>query len=483
MHMIQESNKRGILWLVLFSIVFAFFTSSGSLGAYWVILTMIMLFAFRLFLSKKHIIKVKGSIVYECILICLGFSQIFTGSKTLQILVALVMCVIWIYYFVLHVNPVEHPLDVSFMRILHTIFGSIQLMFHPLTDFWQAKSAGEKEDNKKKREIILGIVVSIPIVTIVLALLSGADMIFGEIVEKSFRWIRFEEFRFDEWIYHLFRFLFAFFATCGFVTYLVMNHGQEVQVLEKKRNVLIPTMYSGAIALIYLVFSIVQVKYLFLGNQLPEGYTYAEYARTGFFQLLFVCILNLTLLIYERRKYESNRILYVIQFIIGAMTFIMIFSSAYRMILYIKAYSLTFLRIFVLWCLAGLVILFAELLYMMIRKLEMRFHVLFLSFCLIFTLFSFSRPDVLIADINFQISGEESFSEIQRQHDFNLIYSLSSDAYQSIEELDRTLQNYEEYKEGQYSYDVIHEYLSTQKLKKVTSVKTFNVSYYKLYKK
>ena len=38
--------------------------------------------------------------------------------------------------------------------------------------------------------------------------------------------------------------------------------------------------------------------YLFGGlMQLPSGYTYARYAREGFFQLLFVCILNVIIVL------------------------------------------------------------------------------------------------------------------------------------------------------------------------------------------
>ncbi|MFR8843973.1 MAG: DUF4153 domain-containing protein [Waltera sp.] len=45
-------------------------------------------------------------------------------------------------------------------------------------------------------------------------------------------------------------------------------------------------------------FSGIQIFGLFLGKmQLPEGYTYAQYAREGFFQLLAVSILNLILVL------------------------------------------------------------------------------------------------------------------------------------------------------------------------------------------
>ena len=50
------------------------------------------------------------------------------------------------------------------------------------------------------------------------------------------------------------------------------------------------------------LFSGIQIFGLFLGKmQLPEGYTYAQYAREGFFQLLAVSILNLILVLFPKK--------------------------------------------------------------------------------------------------------------------------------------------------------------------------------------
>ncbi|WP_353960240.1 DUF4153 domain-containing protein, partial [Klebsiella pneumoniae] len=56
-----------------------------------------------------------------------------------------------------------------------------------------------------------------------------------------------------------------------------------------------------------------QVIYLFGGlGTLPENYTYASYAREGFFQLVFVCILNLSMVLICKKYFRDNRILKVI---------------------------------------------------------------------------------------------------------------------------------------------------------------------------
>ena len=51
--------------------------------------------------------------------------------------------------------------------------------------------------------------------------------------------------------------------------------------------------------LIYILFCVIQFSYLFggTGNNLAPGYTFAEYARKGFFELIVVTIINLSILV------------------------------------------------------------------------------------------------------------------------------------------------------------------------------------------
>ena len=86
--------------------------------------------------------------------------------------------------------------------------------------------------------------------------------------------------------------------------------------------------------------------------RLPEGYTYSSYARQGFFQLLAVCIINLIIVLVCLGFFRESRVLKGILTVISLCTYIMVASSAYRMILYIQICQLTFLRIIVLWALA-----------------------------------------------------------------------------------------------------------------------------------
>ena len=89
---------------------------------------------------------------------------------------------------------------------------------------------------------------------------------------------------------------------------------------------------AATISVVYVFFCFIQIVYLFGGlMQLPSGYTYARYAREGFFQLLFVCILNVIIVLLGSGLFRKNKILNAFLILITLCTYIMIASSAYRM--------------------------------------------------------------------------------------------------------------------------------------------------------
>ena len=115
----------------------------------------------------------------------------------------------------------------------------------------------------------------------------------------------------------------------------------------------------SAVALLYLFFSGIQVIYLFLGKgSLPEGVTYSSYARQGFFQLLFVAVMNLVMVLMNLKFFKRSRFLNGVLTVICGCTYVMIASAAYRMALYVGEYHLTYLRVLVLWFLLLLAWLF-----------------------------------------------------------------------------------------------------------------------------
>lgn len=158
---------------------------------------------------------------------------------------------------------------------------------------------------------------------------------------------------------------------------------------------------TGMLTVLYLAFSVVQIEGLFLGRmQLPQGYTYASYAREGFFQLMAVSFLNLVIVLVCLYYFRDGKVLKTILTIMSVCTFIMIASSAMRMVMYIRSYYLTFLRVLVLWGLALLAVLFLGVLINIFKEGFPLFRYSVAVVTVLYLALSFAHPDYIIARVN-----------------------------------------------------------------------------------
>jgi hypothetical protein len=137
-------------------------------------------------------------------------------------------------------------------------------------------------------------------------------------------------------------------------------------------------MLLGSVALLFSAFTLIQFAYFFGGqdNISVEGYTYAEYARRGFFELLAVSVMTLALVltldwITVRRNKRHHQIFRSLSVVIVALIMVMILSASQRMELYEDAFGFTHLRVyvhvFILW-LGGLFLVFLMSLFRLKRN-------------------------------------------------------------------------------------------------------------------
>lgn len=116
--------------------------------------------------------------------------------------------------------------------------------------------------------------------------------------------------------------------------------------------------------------------------------------------------------------------------LISGCTYIMVASSAYRMILYISSYQLTFLRVFVLWALLMIaLILGGVILYIWNQEFDL-FRYLLITVTIGYLTFAGIHPDYWIARYNItqEMQGESMDSRY-------LVYDLSLDAAPAVYEL------------------------------------------------
>ena len=111
-------------------------------------------------------------------------------------------------------------------------------------------------------------------------------------------------------------------------------------------------------------------------------------------------------------------------------TFIMIASSAMRMIIYIQYYYLTFLRILVLWALAVLFLIFVGVIVYIIKENFPLFRYSITVVTCLYLCLSFSHPDYWIAKVNLEGAKEtrSAFFQGEAYEDISFLIRLSADA-------------------------------------------------------
>lgn len=381
---------------------------------------------FFFFYLKKSGITAKKSLLFPAIsIILLGINTCTTDSFVLIFINKMGIFFLF-FYLVIHSLYEDKGWDLSkyLCSILNIICTSFLFIFRPFSDFALFLRDKREEQNKpegKGKYVFFGIIIAVPLLFVILLLLYEADAVFSNILDQIFT-LNFD-FNLDHVFGILFLFLFAFIASYSIMCRISLHNLKEEVSDKKKLEPVMGITFTALVSLVYLIFCYIQVFYLFGGlGTLPENYTYSSYAREGFFQLVFVCIINLVLILVCMKYFREDKILKGILTFISLCTYIMIASSSYRMILYIQAYDLTFLRVFVLWALFIIFLLITGALIMIYLK-----SFPYTKFCIItvtalYLVFSFAHPDYWIASYN--LNKEET--------DYYYLRHLSLDAAPAI---------------------------------------------------
>ena len=200
--------------------------------------------------------------------------------------------------------------------------------------------------------ILRGVLIAIPLLVIFGLLFSAADPIFSERVSGAFSWLRIEIT--DEFVAQVV--LVLLFTYFGFgALWHALTKTQQPQPVEPDQPLVRPFlgMTESTIILVSLIvlfgaFVLVQVRYFFGGgaNISAEGYTYAEYARRGFFELvvvaLFTWLVHYGLASFTRRETRRERTTFtLLGILLLLLTGVILVSAFQRLSLYEAAYGFT----------------------------------------------------------------------------------------------------------------------------------------------
>lgn len=340
----------------------------GQFGISYTIFTLVLLAFYGLFISKSGCNK---KYYY------LGSGYIFLLStiymrSDLYLFKLLNFLAIPILVFVhLAIYTKKDEKKQFFQKILEQVFVPISKMgaFITLGARWNKMSKLHRDQMIK---IIIGLVMVIPILLVIVPLMYRADAVFAHKMMNS-----------TDGLHHLLgaRGVTQIIIACLVGAYLYgqlcyahqeqkpsSNHEDDKQAIRHGVDGdgyvfrgFDPTITATCLLVLdvlYLFFCSIQVIYLFGGASLPEGYSYAEYAREGFFQLLVLSMINGLIILIINKYYlgyrekevgQNNREVFVSSLlsIMILCSFMLIISSGYRLHLYEIAYGSTRLRLLV----------------------------------------------------------------------------------------------------------------------------------------
>lgn len=350
------------------------------------------------------------------------------------------------YSFVYHATlMVFHALFLRLVTLYFTavVFGALvmgktsefflwdginMLVLIPLAN-WKAQWKAAGDSGKYDRllhfvgKALLGPIVAIPLFYVVILLLSSADDNFARVLNRLAEQIGE---RFYGWGFNL-----VLAVPVGAYLFALCYGG-----LHKRRTdsvkpdeikgfcakcAVVPQisihMVLIGICLLYILFIGLQGSYYLdaVRGVLPEGFTYSEYARKGFFELVNISILNAFLILATRLFGRKGKLLLLRlgTVAISVLTLFLIGTAMTKMFLYIAAYGLTPLRVIPSLFMGFLAVVF---LLVMVAQFKM-VRVVPIAVCVFamgYSLLSVSNMDERIAEYNltrYQAGTLESFPE------------------------------------------------------------------------
>lgn len=272
------------------------------------------------------------------------------------------LALLGLLFFTLGTNPLErltvmaYPLSVFVGGLLAAV------SVIPLIAFVLSRLTANRGRWQGLWRVLLGLGIALPFLVIFAALFAAADAIFSQVMRNLLNLDLLKNLP-D---------LIAQLIWIGFVSWL--SAGALLMALDRARkangilNLEKPwtpilklgfveaTTVLASVNALFALFVAIQFTYLFGGsaNINVAGFTYADYARRGFFELVAVAVVTMGLLLaldwVARREGRMQTIAFkLLSLLLIALVLVMLASAFQRMSLYESAYGFTSLRLYTHW--------------------------------------------------------------------------------------------------------------------------------------
>jgi hypothetical protein len=270
--------------------------------------------------------------------------------------------------------------------------------------------------------------MALPALLVLGALLMSADPVFARVIQNVF------QINIEPLVEHVAFAAFMAWLSAGYLRAILVPDDDIMDRLRVPKPAFAAAEVSVALwilNLLFLVFMVVQLRYLFGGSSLVEvtpGLSYADYARRGFFELvattaLVVPILLLADWVAAPNTERSRTVLRATMLVLVVLLVGVIASAAYRMRLYQEAYGLTEQRLYVSVFIVGLTAVLGWLALTVLRGRRERFAIgtILIGLACIAALHVLN-PHALIARVNIDRAAAG------KEYDGSYLRTLSADA-------------------------------------------------------
>ena len=328
--------KKLWIYLLLLCILNSIVLFDQSFGINIIIFTIPFLIFLLVYMKVNKLINNKKGLLFLIPILVLSTVSSFY-SNIFILLNVLVIPVLYILFFIYTTNPTYNIIDLLKKATLQ-----IFLPFGKIGNFFVVVTIGIREkvklnDNTKK--FLKALLIVVPVTLLVLWLLTSADMVFGNYFSNIFK--VFDYIPNTNIIGRIISILILFTYIGSVLIYSI--NPEKTETKRKNLDYYTIRLLLTVLNVIYIVFDIIQIRSLLL-HHVGNTITYAEYARQGFFQLMFISVINLIIILLSKSTKETkyNKIMSISMIF---LTLIIIASSFIRMYLYESTYGYTILRL------------------------------------------------------------------------------------------------------------------------------------------
>ena len=297
-------------------------------------------------------------------------------------------------------------------REIGAVWDTVSFIFPALFRAWPVPfqaAAGRRGKWKSAAAALVGLLAAAVVMAVILPMLSSADQVFGWLLSGAAEWM--EGLDIGSALWKIMRTL--IFTLIFFSILYTLAHPRDkgagsapqaaAQEAKSQAGSVVKlgvTVFLSMLDIVYMVLAAVQVVYLFGGAETAAmSGGYAQYARSGFFQLVAVAAINAAVVL-AAAKAAGSKVVKGLSLSMCILTLVILASALTRMCLYIGAYGLSLLRLMTLWAMAFILVCLAAGALKCLKRDFKFWPVFFAAGVWGWAIFTIMAPDYLVAKYN-----------------------------------------------------------------------------------